>query len=229
MKKIYQSYAEIVFPNTCVCCGISTNSEQMFICSMCRADRFEYADDIQQEILPADVAFVTTMWHFDKGGYLQNVLHQLKYHHLRGIGVELGYLLGKYFLSTISDDHLKDIPKKQPLLIPVPLHPSKRKKRGYNQARALAEGVSTSTGWEIIEKGRIRRIKKTKTQTGLNLNQRSENLRHAFEVTEKDLLKNRFAIIVDDVFTTGATTFELAGTISTYTEIQSGILTVARA
>ncbi len=169
------------------------------------------------------------MWNFDKGGYLQDLLHKLKYHHLRGVGLELGYLMGTNFLHRHSQEELDGIHEAKPLIMPVPLHRSKKRKRGYNQARALGEGVAKSTGWEILKPGVIERIKKTKTQTGLNLKQRSENLRGVFRVTDSQPLKGRFPIIVDDVFTTGATTFELARVIHNLNEQSSGIMTVAKA
>lgn len=169
------------------------------------------------------------MWYFDKGGYLQALLHKLKYHHMRGIGLELGYLLGTNFLHKQTRDTLDDLNSKHPLLVPVPLHPSKKRKRGYNQARALAEGVGDATGWGVAEPGETERIKKTKTQTGLNLEQRSENLRGAFQVSSPNLFENRLPVIVDDVYTTGATTFELAKTIYKESGQKSGIMTVAKA
>lgn len=228
-KKIYQTCAEIAFPPTCVCCGTSTNSEDRFICSLCRTQRFEYVENEQKDILPEAVHFVSTMWYFDKGGYLQDLLHQLKYHFMRGVGSELGYLAGNYFLKGISRAQLDEIRQMNPIIVPVPLHASKQRKRGYNQARALGEGVSKSTGWDLIEKGTIERIRKTKTQTGLNMKQRSENLRGAFQIKHSEAIKNRMALIVDDVFTTGATTFELAKTIHGESGHGTGILTMARA
>lgn len=229
IKKIYKSYAEIVFPHTCACCGLSTNSELNSICSLCKQNRFENAGQYTKDILPQSVSCVHTLWFFDKGGYLQDLLHQLKYHYMRGIGIELGGILGNDFLHHQSRVGLDSLEKSKPLIIPVPLHARKRRKRGYNQARALAEGVSRSTGWDLIKKGSIKRTRKTKTQTGLTLEERSSNLKGAFQITESDLIKGRQCIIIDDVFTTGATTFELAKMIYEANEIPSGILTVARA
>lgn len=228
-KKIYKSYAEIVFPPTCACCGLCTNSEVNSICSLCRQKRFENAGEASKDILPQSVSFVHTLWFFDKGGYLQDLLHQLKYHFMRNIGIELGTVLGKDFLHHHSKNELSLIEKSNPLIIPVPLHVNKRRKRGYNQARALAEGVSRSIGWDLIKKGSIERTRKTKTQTGLTLEQRSENLKGAFRIADREVIKNRHCIIIDDVFTTGATTFELAKTLYEINEIPPGILTVARA
>ncbi|NBC65460.1 MAG: ComF family protein [Bacteroidetes bacterium] len=228
-KKIYQSYTEVIFPHICVCCGSSTNSDENSICSLCRGKRFETAGSAKKEILPQSAAFVHTMWFFDKDSYLQDLLHKLKYHFMRGVGIELGYLLGKDFLHQHSKVELKSIDDLNPVIIPVPLHVKKRRKRGYNQARALAEGVSRSTGWNIISKGAIKRTRNTKTQTGLTSEQRSKNLKGAFQVTEPKSVLNRKCVLVDDVFTTGATTFELANTLFEVTKIPSGILTVARA
>lgn len=228
-KKICNSYTEIVFPSSCACCGLSTNSEVNSICSLCRQKRFESAGTAQTEILPASVSTVHSLWFFDKGGYLQDLLHQLKYHFMRNIGIELGTILGKDFLYQHSMSELDQIEKSDPLIIPIPLHVNKRRKRGYNQARALAEGVNRSTGWDLIKKGSIERIRKTKTQTGLTLEQRSENLKGAFRIADREVIKNRHCIIIDDVFTTGATTFELAKILYEVDAIQSGILTVARA
>lgn len=229
IKKIYKSYAEIVFPPICVCCGSSTNSDEKSICSLCREKRFESAFTDDKSIFPESVSFVHTMWFFDKGGYLQDLLHQLKYHSMKGVGIELGTLLGKDFLDYRSREELDRIEALKPLIVPVPLHFKKRRKRGYNQARALAEGVSRSTGWEIVGKETVERIRKTKTQTGLTLSQRSDNLKGAFQIASLNAIKNRCCIIVDDVFTTGATTFELAKTLYEVNENPSGILTVARA
>ena len=228
LKKIYKSYAEIIFPATCVCCGSSTNSDENSICSLCRGKRFESAGSTGKEILPESVAHVHTMWFFDKGGYLQD-LHKLKYHFMRGVGIELGHLLGKDFLHQQSREALDRVEELNPVIVPVPLHLQKRRKRGYNQARALAEGVSRSTGWDIIKKGAVERTRKTKTQTGLTLEERSKNLKGAFRVSDENSIKGRQCIIIDDVFTTGATTFELTKTLYELHENPSVILTVARA
>jgi ComF family protein len=229
IKKICKSYAEVVFPPTCVCCGSSTNSDENSICSLCRGKRFESAGSTAEEILPQSVSFVHTMWFFDKGGYLQDLLHKLKYHFMRGVGIELGSLLGKDFLHLQSREELNRVDEFDPIIIPVPLYFKKRRKRGYNQARALAEGVSRSAGWEIIKKGAVKRIRKTQTQTGLTLAERSKNLKDAFEVADPKFIRGRQCIIIDDVFTTGATTFELAKTLYEVNQKPSVILTVARA
>lgn len=169
------------------------------------------------------------MWYFDKGGYLQQLLHCLKYNYLQHAGIELGSILGRFLLNRSDLDPLKVFDQKKPILIPVPLHKSKQRKRGYNQARALAEGVSKITKWDLIDEKSVIRVRKTKTQTGLNSSERAKNVHHAFFIKRPDQLRNCQPIIVDDVFTTGATTFELANQISKKISERVLIITVAKA
>lgn len=178
------------------------------------------------EILPESVTSLFSMWYFDKGGYLQQLLHNLKYNHLKGVGRELGRLLAATYLRNSEPGQILEM---NPLIVPVPLHKSRLRKRGYNQARVLAEGFAELTNWEIIGKEAITRTRNTGTQTGLTGKQRSDNLRNAFQINGVEQLHDREVIIIDDVFTTGATTFELASTIYENTQSRSEIVTIARA
>lgn len=222
-----QPLIDIVFPATCVCCGTSTHKNNRYLCGWCSISRFESASDSEQELLPEKVRFAYSMWQFDKGGYLQDLLHNLKYNYLRGVGNELGYLAGLSFIEKTDADTLQYLDAANPLLVPVPLHKSKQRQRGYNQARALAEGLSGALGWEIISQKAVIRARKTKTQTGLNAGQRTQNLKNAFITRKPEELQDRFAVIVDDVYTTGATAFELASTICGDSR-NCGIITIAR-
>lgn len=229
VKFYFNQLAEIAFPVTCVCCGCSTIYKRNYLCSWCLNERFEPAIVDKWELFPEVVWKQFALWKFDKGGYLQQLLHGLKYQNLRGVGEELGYILGNTFLSSVSDELVKIVAGNEPLLVPVPLHRHKQRKRGFNQARAIAMGISRAANWDIIDKGSLIREKNTKTQTGLNLSQRSDNLEKAFTILKGDFLENRLPVIVDDVFTTGATTFELAKTLSDAGAERVAILTVCKA
>jgi ComF family protein len=96
-------------------------------------------------------------------------------------------------------------------LIPVPLHKSRMRKRGYNQAQMLAEGLCAGLGghppvWDTL----VRRTRKTKTQTRMNHEQRQKNMRTVFTLTDTAVLSDKHLLIVDDVVTTGATAGALA-------------------
>jgi ComF family protein len=228
MKKLLKPYLDIVFPSVCECCGASLSLPEKHLCHWCRHDRFEMAGYCNELIKPNNIRFLYSMWLFDKGGYLQDLLHNLKYNFLKGAGEELGFILGHSFIERSDPDFLQFIEGKNPLLVPVPLHKSKLRKRGYNQAGAIAEGLSRSTGWELSETGCVVRVRKTRTQTGLTTMERKMNLKNAFLPVTSGYFHNKLPIIVDDVFTTGATTYELAGAIADQDQ-KAGIMTVAMA
>lgn len=229
ITNLLKQYTDIVFPVICVCCGCSAGQRYKYICDWCVNERFEPAQPERNEIFPECVRIQFSLWNFDKGGYLQQLLHDLKYNNLRGVGEELGYLLGRKFIQGCPEDFSTEFETKKPVLVPVPLHRSKRRKRGFNQARVISEGIIKVTDWDIVDLGAIIRVKSTKTQTGLNLAQRSENLNNAFKIVHNDDLNEMIPIIVDDVFTTGATTFELAKTLADAGAGKSVILTIAKA
>lgn len=229
IKKFKKSISEIIFPVCCVCCGSSTNLDGKLICNWCERDRFEFVTAEEYELQPETVIGLYSMWYFDKGGYLQQLMHSLKYNYLQNAGIELGLILGRSLINRTNLGQLTVSEHKKPILIPVPLHKSKRRKRGYNQARALAEGVSKITKWDLMDEKSVIRVRKTKTQTGLNSTERVKNVQNSFLIKRPDHLQNCHPIIVDDVFTTGATTFELANQIFKETSNRVLIITVAKA
>ena len=90
-------------------------------------------------------------------------------------------------------------------IVPVPLHPLKQREREFNQAARLAKHLSDATKIPLNEKI-LRRVKTTATQTRLTREQRAENMRRAFAVRKNTKLTGERIVLVDDVFTTGATT-----------------------
>lgn len=227
IRLFLNNLSEIAFPPVCICCGARTEANGTVLCTWCCEERFEKAEFPVKEILPSSTESVFTMWNFDKGGYLQKILHELKYNHMGTLGFELGIQMALEMpdmFKLMAEGRGAD-----PILIPVPLHIGKERKRGYNQAKMLASGIASLTGWELIPDRVIKRIRNTGTQTGLTREARAENVRNSFQVEMSQSLEQRKAIIVDDVFTTGATVFELAETLSPVTGNNVLIATVARA
>jgi len=226
-------FKRVVFPNVCVCCGREHTEQQRQICSFCLSGRFEDGN-LQNErvssdsLLPDGIVVQHALWEFDKGGDLQNLLHQLKYERLTTVGRDLGRALGRRVqehpvIVDLLDEH-------QSVIVPVPLHYLKYRYRGFNQAFELAQGFQEI--WEdvpICDIDDIIRRKNTRTQTGFSLEKRLKNMQKAFSVKNKTLIKNRLCVIIDDVFTTGATTFELADTLKKGGAGPAIILTVAQA
>lgn len=218
--------SDLVFPPVCACCGQLTINRSDIICQECLKTRFEADELTDGVILPESVAFRFSLWKFDKMGYLQDLLHKLKYDHLAGVGTSLGRELGKRLLeSELLDIHFKN--NQNLILVPVPLYRKRHRKRGYNQSRVIAKGIGDKTEIAVIREFSVIRCKNTATQTGLNSDERIKNLSHAFEVKTPELLEGRIPLVVDDVYTTGATTFELAESLYKVTGQKSAIITIA--
>ncbi len=225
IRFLKESFTELLFPKVCSLCGMPLSGKQQFICGECIQHKFEHAELSREELLnlPETVDGRIALWQFDKGGYLQDLLHDLKYKRLTGMGLDLGAALGM---------RIKQFPiasEEEILLVPVPLHPKKRKKRGYNQSFYIAKGAQAVLKAEIISAKAVRRIRNTRTQTGFSLEQRRSNIEGAFVVKETGAVEDKAILIIDDVFTTGATSFELAHVIKKAGASKIYIATVAQA
>lgn len=133
---------------------------------------------------------------FVKGGKVQNLIHHLKYENCP----EIGTILGRWYGRELSQDGFAD---RFDLIVPVPLHDNKIKKRGYNQSESFAvglgEGLDTRTHSMLLK-----RIRNTPTQTRKSRLQRWRNVEGAFQAAER-LPNDQRVLIVDDIVTTGAT------------------------
>jgi ComF family protein len=136
---------------------------------------------------------------------MRDAIHALKYEALAPASRRLGRLLAQA-IAELSPD----LPRKM-LVIPIPLHRSKFSQRGYNQARLLAGGAlavlrKTHPGWRLALASRtVVRQRATDSQAGLTPRQRRHNVRGAFLVPDPQAVAGRDVLLVDDIFTTGAT------------------------
>lgn len=224
---ISSDIVDVLYPVTCLVCG-DRMANRRHLCRYCIENAFIPSENSGNEastglILPEWISMQETLWEFDKGGFLQDVLHQLKYGGLSVLGISLGEELGKK-LKNHSWMKIDDCT----LIVPVPLHPARQRKRGYNQSSLIAEGISRVTGAAIAEEKTVVRVKNTTTQTGLGADIRKKNISGAFQIQKETLLKDRDILLVDDVITTGATITEMAEKIKHHSG-QIGMATIARA
>jgi competence protein ComFC len=112
-------------------------------------------------------------------------------------------------------------------LVPVPLFPVKQRERGFNQADRLAAQLNHATGIPLLTNG-VRRVLPTATQTLLTRDQRAANMKNAFAVTLGAKLSGKKLVVVDDVFTTGATTNAVAAVLRAAGAAEVAVWTVAR-
>jgi len=177
---------------------------ESMICSFCMLDlpRSNYHRNSENPLykrlmgrFPLERAFSFLL--FRKKGKVQQLLHALKYHNKP----ELGQILGRVYGHDLVKDGIQN---PVDLIIPVPLHPSRKKKRGYNQSEEFAKGLSEALKIELNTSVVYRAIQ-TETQTRKTKLKRWQNVREVFAVSNNALVEGKHVLLVDDVITTGAT------------------------
>jgi ComF family protein len=135
--------------------------------------------------------------YFQKGNRVQNLMHQLKYNKKPEVGIKMGEL---YAWQLFRSETLKNAD----IIIPVPLHPLKLKKRGYNQSEEISKGLASVLKLPLSTQHLVR-AENTESQTKKSRFARYENLKDAFVIKSPSELIQKHIILVDDVMTTGAT------------------------
>jgi ComF family protein len=157
---------------------------------------------------------------------LRELIHLLKYGGVRPAANVLGRMLAEAIAALDPD-----LPAESIAVIPVPLHRSKRRLRGFNQAELIARAaikINPSRDRFHLWVGVLERTRDTASQVSLTNHQRRENLRGAFAVTHPEAIKGREALVVDDVYTTGATVSECARVLRRAGATKVWVATVAR-
>jgi ComF family protein len=138
-----------------------------------------------------------TLYKFAKQSRVQHILHALKYKQQPELGEMLGRLYGHDLLEAEFKDSFD-------LIVPVPLHSSRRRIRGYNQSEEFGKGLSQMLGIPCDDSC-MKRDAKTETQTQKSKLSRWENVNKIFQVVNPAPISSRKILLVDDVVTTGAT------------------------
>lgn len=197
-------FISLFFPRLCAGCGEPLVHGEEEICIRCLADLprtgfARFADNKVAQVfwgrIPLEHA--VSLCYFEKGSRLQKMFHRMKYRREPEVGRVLGRELGIELFSSSMFETLDAV-------IPVPLHPKKQKKRGYNQSEYIANGISEVMNIPVITDALIRNVH-TSSQTRKSRYNRWENVKDIFNVTKKEKLRNLHLLVVDDVVTTGAT------------------------
>jgi ComF family protein len=159
-------------------------------------------------------------------GGLRDLIHLLKYQQVRPAANVLGRMLGEAIVSLetwFGEDGVT--------IVPVPLHKSKFRQRGFNQAELtarIAMKLLPSRGYYALSADVLECVRETQSQTGLTRHQRRENLRGAFQVHQPSQVAGREILLVDDVLTTGTTVSECARILKRAGAAEVWVATVAR-
>ena len=223
------SLLDFVFPPLCIGCGEYTDEADM-ICKNCLAT-INKLDDIYclkchtvlENKKTCDFCVEDSLLLYSYGEYhsaLKEMIIQFKF---KGITKP-----ARLFSSKIAETFSKQIADlKADYLIPIPLAPSRERKRGFNQAEIIAENISQHLKIPVNNEI-LFRVKNNKPQARLSMDKRAENVRAVFDIDE-DLSANYNLILVDDVVTTGSTVLEAVSVLQNGGYKVSGVITLAHA
>jgi ComF family protein len=158
------------------------------------------------------------LWSYES--VVQEIIQRMKYRRMQSLARFLGVLLA---------DHLAErLGRLQPhLIVPIPLHGKRLRMRGFNQAAVMARPLARRLGLRV-DVNLLRKIQDTPSQVGLSRSQREENVRGSFSVDHGGRIRGRRLILVDDVFTTGATLKEAARALKRAKASEIHVATLAR-
>jgi len=252
LKTTAKTIEALVFPDQCLSCrallqraGETDPSDLRFFCAACRAkgipefsppfchkcgQRFDTGENHLCETCltdPSDIHQVRAALVYQ--GLVPDILALFKYHArlslTRCFDACIFHAFDRHFSGT-----------KIHWIVPVPLHPKKLRQRGFNQSVLLVRRLAdryfaeygTRPGWQV-NSTLLKRVRHTASQTGLDNTSRKTNLKNAFQVTDDTRIQGANVLLVDDVFTTGATCGEAAKTLAAAGAGQVDVLVLARA
>ena len=207
--------ADLVLPRVCVTCGRNLNLTERHICTVCLSDfpftRFEnirsnpmanrFNELIQRDIEESARGFerysLATALFFYSGNY-REITKSLKYRRNFSAGQYFSRLLGERLSSSPLFSDVDTV-------IPVPLHWTRRLRRGYNQAGIIAGSIAEQLKGAILKRDILVRRRRTRSQALLRESEKTANVANAFKVRATRGFTPRHILLVDDVFTTGAT------------------------
>ena len=200
-------------------------------CLLCqRATPKEFCQDCQFQLQSCQIPDPKKLWQGELpvfawgiyGGAIKRALKVLKYEKKPQIAQPLGYWLGEAWLkSGVSDSRKLSV-------VPIPLHSTKQQDRGYNQAELLAESFCQLTGLSLQRYG-LERIRQTKSQFELSEAERKQNLASAFKLGKgfSHRRSDSPILLLDDIYTTGATVKSAADTLRQHGIEVYGIVAIA--
>ena len=216
---------ELFFPRLCIACANPLFTHESNLCDLClfHLPRTNFEKDLHNPVAQlfwgrVKIEYATSYFFYSKGSKYQHILHELKYKGKKEIGFEIGKIFGKEIACS-------DFSQIQ-LIVPIPLHPSRQRKRGYNQAEWIAMGLAEAMG-KPLENKSLSRISSSSTQTKKGRYDRWTNVEGIFRANLPENFVNKHILLVDDVVTTGATLEACASVILALPDTKVSIATLA--
>jgi len=204
MKNILNQFSELFFPRLCICCENRLIPDERHICTSClinipKTHHLTKANNKLEDFFAGRFPFgrIASFAFFVKEGSIQKFIHEFKYRNNPDLARYIGRLCGK---EIVDNNSFLDID----LIVPIPLHKNKLKKRGYNQSLLIAEGISEVIKKPIDSGNLIRKINNPSQAKSSRL-ERWENAEGIFDIINKSIFQNKHVLLIDDVITTGST------------------------
>lgn len=217
---------DLFFPKVCFACLNLLQDNEDSICVNCRHDlpvtNFHFDnDDTVAKVLygRANIEQGTALFRFEKKGLVQQLIHGLKYRGYENIGALLGNWLGSE-LKTL--EHYQNID----VVIPVPLHKKKLRRRGYNQVAKFGQQLARNLNADYIDNVLVK-VTNTTSQTTKHRLARWINNDELFAVINAASIENKHILLVDDLITTGATLEACVTVLNKAPNIKISIATMA--
>ncbi|MBN1405208.1 MAG: ComF family protein [Candidatus Omnitrophica bacterium] len=237
-KSAYSAFLNLAYPKSCQGCGTRLDFDnKYYICADCfkeikinkpplciKCSRSLYG---LPEISALCGVCLSSAYHFDKAfvccsyeGLIKELIHKFKYNNRK-------YLI--YLFDKIIEDFMKDkiTACDINMAVPVPLYGARARERGFDQALLLSKNISRALNIPLNYNILIRN-RNTAQQANLGKTQRFNNIKGAFSVREKSVFNKKNLLLVDDVFTTGATANECAKVLKQSGAKKVFLLTLAR-
>lgn len=222
MKDIFNLF----FPKVCEACNSLLRDNEDTICTYCRHDlpvtnfHFNNADTVKKVLYGrVRLELATALFYFSKKGIVQQLIHNLKYRGHENIGTVLGKWLGNE-LAVCKAYETIDV------VVPVPLHKKRLRKRGYNQVTRFGKEIAKALNVAYEDKV-LQRVEPSQTQVFKNRLLRSSTTDSVFIVENIALLKHKHILLVDDIITTGATVEACSNVLQTIDGIKISLATMA--
>lgn len=225
---LLNGFFALFYPRLCSACGETLISGEQCICTFClhhlpltNLHKSEENKISQMFWGRVSIETGTALFYYQKGCKVQHLIHQFKYKGKTDIGIFLGNVLGKQLNES-------GLYRGIDMIIPVPLHPRRQHKRGFNQSEIFAEGLCQVMKVPLVTNVLLR-ITATSTQTRKSKFLRWENVESVFHVAIPKLLENKNVLLVDDVITTGATMEACVQMLNTVPGVKVWVASIAYA
>jgi ComF family protein len=223
---LWDDLISILFPRICYGCGNYLVRNEILICTDCfvsmpRTGYHLVPGNAVEQLFwgRTEITRAAAFSFYTRGSRIRKIIHSLKYRGIKELGHEMGQI---YAISLNNSGFFDDID----LIVPVPLHPSKQRKRGFNQCETITAGISKVTGLPCDIKS-LKRVSVSDTQTKRSRYERWLNVEGIFEVTDPLAFRGKHVLLVDDVITTGSTIESCANELLKIEDVKVSVIALA--